>query len=106
MSVIPLELNDNGTFIHIDVRASDGYVNATTLCANLGKEWKTFWRLQNTKQYAQTLSHVEQKGIIFDPRNADHTHDAKYLVYRGHKNQPTWVHPDIGEIYNNVSKYP
>lgn len=66
----------------IDQRASDGYINATALCAAAGKKWSHYWTNVATQDFITELS-------------ADAGIPASVLVQstKGGVIQGTWVHP-------------
>lgn len=70
----------------MEVRSSDGYVNATKICKVAGKEWSNY--LQN-KQTEEFLLQLESIG-------------SRYELIRQNPNanindRHTWVHPTIAE---------
>jgi len=68
---------------NIEIRASDGFVNATRLCQFGGKRWNDFVRLDSTTYYLneQTKTGIPVFGLI------DSNHGG---LYAG-----TWVHPKL-----------
>ena len=73
-----------GALIH--QRASDGYVNATSMCNASGKAFADYARLRVTAEFMTELS--RSMGIPMDL--------LVYTVMNGtNENRGTWVHPDV-----------
>lgn len=88
----------------IDVRAVDGYINATKLCRDMEKRFAAYWRTASAKNFASALSLLERTDV-FELEDVDRTSTThtRYLVYFGDdKIVPTWVHPDIGIVYHQM----
>ena len=73
-----------GSLIH--QRASDGYVNATSMCNASGKAFADYARLKVTGDFMVELS--RSVGIPMD--------QLVYTIKNGtNENRGTWVHPDV-----------
>ena len=82
LALIPHEIEGSV----INQRASDGYINATSMCRSVGKQINDYSRLKSTGEFLIELS-------------ADTGIPVSDLVqsFKGGspQNQGTWVHPDI-----------
>lgn len=65
----------------------DDFVNATNLCKYVGKEWKNFYKLKETKTYVKAL--VNRIQI----ESNDKVTLDNVLESRRGKGGETWVHP-------------
>lgn len=73
-----------GALIH--QRASDGYVNATSMCNASGKAFADYARLRTTGEFMAELS--RSMGIPMD--------QLVFTIMSGtNENRGTWVHPDV-----------
>ena len=64
----------------LDIRESDGYINATKLCKYGGKNWYDYYKIQSTQKYIEDLS----KEIV-----------DLVKIQKGGNNQGTWIHPRL-----------
>lgn len=86
-----------GKHIDIEVRRSDGYVNATKLCQAVGKFWNHYTSNSKTKEFLSELSDVEKIPVEnLLTGNPVSTIPSVGLIESG-KNQHrnTWIHPDV-----------
>lgn len=75
-------IGDNGEVV-TEVRASDGFVNATKICNSAGRLWADFYRNRRTKKFLESLSsevNLPIKNLV----------DCKWGAHQG-----TWVHPRV-----------
>jgi hypothetical protein len=82
LALIPHEVENT----LINQRALDGYVNATAMCAAVGKKFNDYSRLQNTIEFVKELSSetgIPAAELIQTVRGGDPSA------------QGTWVHPDV-----------
>lgn len=82
-TTVPLVATSAGKTI-AEMRASDGYVNATNMCKSGGKLWADYFRLDSTKQYLSLLA-----GHVGYPM-CELVKSAK-----GGKDKGTWVHHKV-----------
>lgn len=120
---IPLTLvTSDGSKIEIEIRRPDGYVNASMLCQEMGKEWKNYYAVARNKEFLKELSKVEKipvenlpagkpastfpphnlaAGILASTNSAGNSRGEgpgleRCLVESGkNRFQHTWVHPDV-----------
>src|SRR5208337_3982968 len=81
-SVIPHEVDGK----LVEQRAVDGYVNATAMCAAVGKQFNDYRRLKSTEEFLWELASdtgipVSQLAVSFKGNTASFQ-------------QGTWIHPD------------
>jgi hypothetical protein len=70
---------DDGEMI-TEMRASDGYVNATKMCTSAGKEWSQFFRNDDTKAFLEVLSsklHIHRIDLVQSTRG----HTGKTMIH-------------------------
>jgi hypothetical protein len=61
---LPLTLTDvDGKAVNIIVRQRDGYVDATLMCLAMGKEWKTYYRTKNSREFLAELANVATMNV-------------------------------------------
>jgi len=80
-------VDPNGNEIVVEIRRSNGYVNATKLCQTMGKDWNSYYTNPKTVEFLAEFS----KFVKF-------SYDAteKALIRIGTSESPyTWVHPDV-----------
>jgi hypothetical protein len=78
-----VELDADGGVI-TEIRPSDGYVNATKLCASARKFWGNHWECKKAKKFASELSE-----LVGMPTSALVKYEIK--LYE----RATWVHPRV-----------
>ena len=76
----------------IEIRASDGYWNATEMCQKYGKRINNFLRAESTKAYLEALSEVTLLCAMYQGDTL-RCPDTGYLVLV--KQSGTWVHPQV-----------
>lgn len=80
-----INLNFEGKPVSL-IREGDGYINATQLCKNAGREFHTWHRSQSTIEFLEALSAEPQfcgTEIIQIKKGGDP------------KSQGTWIHPQV-----------
>jgi hypothetical protein len=68
----------------IRTRLSDGYVDATDMCAATGKLWANYYQTQETQAFLAALS--QKIGIPINGGNG---------LVQAKQRHGTWVHPDV-----------
>jgi len=100
-TIFPLTLtNENGSTINIIVRKPDGYVDATELCREMGKEWKVYYKTKNNREYLSELAKlehvvVEELAVPFSTASTARNeagNSGKCLIELGkNRHAHTWV---------------
>lgn len=80
----------------IELRATDGYINATAMCQATNKLIADYLRLDITKSFLNALSsHLSIPAILNNP-DMGIPISALVLTFRGGDSQQgTWVHPQV-----------
>ena len=85
----------------VELRTSDGYVNATRMCQAAGKMWSSFSRLESTRAFLHALSsdvliHTSAAGFFgLDGTRASTDVLPSLLEVHNGGHEGTWVHPKL-----------
>lgn len=82
--------DENGEAITVIFRKSDGYINATRLCKEAGKEWKHYYETQQAKDFLKTL-----QDDIQSKQGSDETLLVDSITTGPNDKRGTWIHPAI-----------
>ncbi len=94
-------LTDNDGCLITDVRKSDGYIDATKLCKNSGKDWSEYYRMEATKKFLKALEASPDvvSNSRFLPKNSDFISRDKVALVQNSPGKNgtchTFVHPQV-----------
>ena len=104
-----VEENNEGNDDLVEIRDSDGYINATKLCKAGGKEWSNYNENKLTREYIKELSkkfNINVNEIVKTKKGGNH--QGTWIHYSLAIHLAMWISPTIGfnvtEFINN--KYP
>jgi hypothetical protein len=98
---------EHGGQIIAEMRTSDGYINATKMCASGGKHWAHYWRSDGAQAFVQALASNVQKrmlDLVISQRGGDHS--GTWVHHRVAIHLAMWISPEFAvAVTNLVERY-
>lgn len=98
---------EHGGQVIAEMRASDGYVNASKMCASGGKRWYDYIRIESTQAYFNVLSSktgIPALDLVISQRGGDHS--GTWVHHRVAIHLAMWISPEFAvAVTNLVERY-
>jgi hypothetical protein len=98
---------EHGGQVIAEMRTSDGYINATKMCASGGKQWAHYWRSDGAQAFVQALASNMQKrmlDLVISQRGGDHS--GTWVHHRVAIHLAMWISPEFAvAVTNLVERY-
>lgn len=87
-------VSENGGEIVVEMRETDGYINATKMCKTGGKCWAHYWCQESTHAYVKELAlskNLQEDSLIISRRGGNHT--GTWVHYHIATHLAMWISP-------------